>query len=407
MFPANDRRDFLKHAAALGAIPLLENMTQAGAHQHRAIVVWLAHTIITPLARGRVFDQALIQEVVSQRRIDEKFFGDVFARCADHGLNTVYIAPRYVGKAFYRSKVVAVFDRMYGDEGAILADVLQRFDPYDVSVREAKRRGLKVIAQTSLFDHWFPGLEDRYYEQHPELLMVDRQGQRLYFQGVPCYAEPGAQDYCLAEIKELVERGAEGISFEMDSHQSDWWPPGYGERSADSFGFNPPLVKEFQNRYGVNVLKEEFDRQKWYALHGEFFTRFLRRVKNELKDKSLTVGITPEGFLAYGANASRVVSFGYVSQAPACRIDLEWRKWLEEGIVDGVRLYVADPYAVAIAEAMKRQHPQGKFYLNILKVSPPELRRLKKQLADSKLDGYVIHEEAHFDANPELWNALR
>src|SRR5262245_23000128 len=197
MFAANDRRHFLKHAAGLSTIPLLENMSQAGTLRHRAMVVWLAHTIITPLARGRVFDQALISEVLAKRRIDDKFFPDVFARCADHGFNTVYIAPRYVGKAFYHSKVVSVFDRMYGHGGAILADVVQRFDPYDVSVREARRRGLTVIAQTSPFDHWFPGLEDRYYEQHPQLLMVDRQGQRLYFQGVPCYAEQGAQDYCL------------------------------------------------------------------------------------------------------------------------------------------------------------------------------------------------------------------
>src|SRR4051794_37878781 len=161
MFAANNRRHFLKHAAGLSAIPLLANTSQAGAHQHRAMVVWLAHTIITPLTQGRVFDRALISEVLAKRRIDEKFLAGVFARCADHGFDTVYIAPRYVGKAFYHSKVVASFDRMYGDEGLILADVLQRFDPYDVSVREAERRGLKVFAQTSLFDHWFPGLEDR------------------------------------------------------------------------------------------------------------------------------------------------------------------------------------------------------------------------------------------------------
>jgi len=323
------------------------------------------------------------------------------------------VQPRYVGKAVYHSKVVALFDSMYGAEGQVLLESLRQCDPYDVAVREAKRRGLKVIAQTSLFDHWFPGLEDRFYELHPQYLMVDRKGQRLYYQGVPCYAEPGAQDYCLAEIKELIERGAEGISFEMGSYQMGWWPPGYGEPQPDSFGFNRPLVEEFQRRYGVNVVKEDFDKKKWHALHGEFFTQFLRRVKAELKDKPLIVGMPPEGYLCYGASPHWTGSLGYFGQAPAVRIDLEWQKWLQEGIVDGLRLYVSGlngpcgPYFMTVAEAMKREAGQGKCYLHVCSSEVEELRQLVSQVRGSALDGYILHEEAYFEGNPELWKIFQ
>ena len=51
-----------------------------------------------------------------------------------------------------------------------------------------------------------------------------------------------------------------------------YWPKELGEPRADSLGFNPPLVKEFKKRYGVEVLSQEFDVEKWRALHGEFLT---------------------------------------------------------------------------------------------------------------------------------------
>ena len=95
---------------------------------------------------------------------DEEFLSAVVGRCRENGFDTLYIQPRYVGKAVYHSKVVSLFDSMYTADGSILVEALKRYDPYDVAVREAKRCGLKVIAQTSPFDHWFPGLEDRFYE---------------------------------------------------------------------------------------------------------------------------------------------------------------------------------------------------------------------------------------------------
>ena len=123
----------------------------------------------------------------------------------------------------------------------------------------------------------------------------------MHAPGLPCHAAKGAQNYCLAEIRELIDRGAEGISLDLTSHQVGFWSDELGPSRPNSLGFNPPLVEAYEKRYGVNVLKEEFDKPKWHALHGEFFTGFLQRVKAELGDKPLVVGATPEDFLGLGA----------------------------------------------------------------------------------------------------------
>jgi hypothetical protein len=387
------RRRFLRQAAALSGLPILAKNTPAAVSTRQAkldagMLIWFGHSDLASIA-------------------------EIMARCADYGFTTVYLQPRYVGKAIYRSKVVAPFDNMYATKtGKGLNETLSRFDPYDVCVREATRRGLKVVAQISIFDLWFPGLEDRFYERHPQYLMLHK-NQGLCYQGVPCYAEKGAQDYCIAEAKELVERGAEGIIFDMGSHQLGWWPPGYGNPEADSFGFNPPLVEEFRRRYGVDVLQADFDKKQWYALHGEFFTQFLRKVKTAIREKPLIVGVPPEGYLAYGGRSQWTGSLGRFAQAAALRIDLEWQKWLQDGIVDALGLYVSGlngphgAYFKLLAEAMKQQCGQRKCYLHVMYTSDTgELKELLSQVRSSALDGFIYHEQSVCQGNPGIWKVF-
>ena len=414
-----DRRGFLRQAFGLGMAALLRPLhlpaaaaPKADARQakEQAMVLWFAHNVCTAASAGRA--------------LDGQYIADAVARCADNGINSIYWHPRYVGPAVYHSKVVAPFDDYFEKlwtegtptfkvnsghraHGKALADLLRRFDPYDVGVREVKRRGLRFIAQISPFDHWFPILPDRFYAEHPQYLLVDRT-QTIHAPGLPCYAERGAQDHCLAEIRELIERGADGISLHMGSHQAGAWPSALGPRRTDSLGFNPPLVEEYERRYGVNVLKEDFDAAKWHALHGEFFTRFLRLVKKELKEKPLIVGVIPEGYLGYGGHAIDVSNPNYASRPAACRIDLEWRKWLQERTVDSLRVYTQKPNDVATVEAMKARANGGKVYFSRW-VPAKEMAEVKQQIGRARsgvLDGCVLHEHSYFESNPKLWDVL-
>ena len=405
------RREFM--AAAGGAAVagmvnpqvVLASSTQDRPKQ-RAIVVWFAHNICRAGSAGEL--------------VDEKYIADGLATCVDHGINTIYWQARYVGPAIYRSKVVAPFDASFEKlwregtptfdvspahdvQGRALADVLRRLDPYDVGLREAKRRGLTFIAQVSVFDMWFPILPDRHYEKHPEQLLTDRT-QKIHATGLPCYAEPGARQYCLAEIQELLDRGADGISLDLASHQNGFWDPKMGEKRPDALGFNPPLVDAYKQRHGVNVLEEAFDPDQWHALHGEFFTGFLRQVKNLLGDKPLIVGVPPCGFLGYGGNAIGVTNPNYATQSPACRINLEWKKWLTDRIVDAVRVYTEDPSDVPTVTEMS-EFGKGRFFFSrwVPVKKMDEVRRQLAQVESSNLDGYVLHEHTYFESNPKLW----
>jgi hypothetical protein len=403
------RRRFLHRAAGIGTAALVGSaVARAGPAQpakHHAMVFWFAHNVCRAATKGRVVDQGYIVDVVE--------------KCARHGINTIYFQPRYVGPAIYRSKVVAPFDvkpwlegvpgfqlnELHPIHGRALEDVLRRFDPYDVAAREVKRQGLDFIAQISIFDTWFPILVDAHYQKHPEQLLVD-QTQKVYAPGLPCYAEPGAIEYCLAEIRELVERGADGISLALGSHQLGFWDEArMGPRRPDALGFNPPLVREYEQRYGVNVLEEDFEPARWHSLHGEFFTAFLRRVKTQLEDKRLIVGAVPEGFLGLGGNARGVGTPDYASQSPACRINFEWRKWLVEGIVDGLRVYSQNVDSV---EQMKRQVDSGAVYFSRethLEEKIPVYREQLNRVQSGNLDGFVLHEESYFETEvqPRLW----
>jgi len=115
----NNRRRFLQRAVALSTLPTLTNngpaADRAQLKQGGGMLIWFGHSNLASIA-------------------------EIMARCADHGFTTVYLQPRYVGKAIYRSKVVAPFDNMYATSTAkALSEALGRSDPYDACVREAKR----------------------------------------------------------------------------------------------------------------------------------------------------------------------------------------------------------------------------------------------------------------------------
>ena len=124
------------------------------------------------------------------------------------------------------------------------------------------------------------------------------------------------------------------------------------------------------------------------------------------------MGVPPEGYLAYGAQPYWTGIIGAFRHVPAVRINLEWEKWLREGIVDGVDLHISGasgpcgPYVMAIAEAMKRRCDKGKFYLHISSGDAGEVGNLTGQVCQSSLDGFIFHEQAYFEGKPELWKAL-
>jgi len=148
---------------------------------------------------------------------------------------------------------------------------------------------------------------------HPEYAVVDRTGSIRQW-GVLSYAYPEVR----AHMADRIEHHVAGYDFDgvFLCTRSQCRPA----EQADQFGFNPPVVAAMAEATGVDITAEDFDLPTWRALLGSYFTQFLREVRERLEAKGLK--------LAVG------VPRGDVIGPPLGNWDLQWRTWVDEGIVD-------------------------------------------------------------------------
>lgn len=144
--------------------------------------------------------------------------------------------------------------------------------------------------------------------------------------GVLSEAEPGTQNWWLQQIEEMLEAGVDGVDIRIMNHGNiiDW----------NLYGFNPPLVAEYQRRYGVDICREEFCRAKFRALRGEFFTAFLRRASQLVRSRGKEFHLHIED-----------THQGPADEPCPMEIAMPWRQWIEERLCDGVTLKVLNTFA--------------------------------------------------------------
>jgi hypothetical protein len=155
--------------------------------------------------------------------------------------------------------------------------------------------------------------QSKFILEHPEYQLVDRQGKRYHY-GVLEWAYPEARRYWRSQIELILDRYAvDGIY--MDT-RTECMSPDF----ADQFGFNKPVVDEFRRRYGIDILTEDFDLEKWRALRGEYFTQFLREIAQAVhaRGKLLHLGTSRGDYIGH----------------PLGNMRLDWRVWLSEKLVD-------------------------------------------------------------------------
>ncbi len=358
------------------------------------------------------------------------------AACDEMGVTRILWRGAYVGKATYHSKVLPVMEVMEEDhfekagvrkKGGYRRDkwepirknfnhkarLIQRFDVLDVALAEAKKRGISFYADVALFDTYFPGLENDFFETHPEYYVLARD-QKTFYRAIPCYAEKAVQDYRLAEIEELLARGVDGVSFDLSCHYS-----GAGVDAPDSFGFNPPVVQAFQERYGIDILKDDFDADKLCALNGEIFTAFLRRVRELLgPQRKMIAPVTLNGWHGYGGPAGAKLGISMTDDAPepgkpCYRFDLEWETWIREGIADDLMVYAPMPDAVGRVQRMvKSKLAKGAVFLWREIWNEKQFDSYRDEVAAIRtgaIDGYVVEELNQFlpHLSPSDWRECR
>lgn len=148
---------------------------------------------------------------------------------------------------------------------------------------------------------------------HPEWLVVDRRGRRRQH-GVASLAYPEARrafiDRWLGLIRPTAFDGL-FLCLRSQSRPAD---------HADQFGFNEPARTAFRRRHGVDPARDPFDVAAWRRLLGDFLTTLVAELREALdrEHRRLAVGVPR----------------GDVLGPPIGNALLDWRTWIEQGLVD-------------------------------------------------------------------------
>jgi len=209
----------------------------------------------------------------------------------------------------------------------IVDEVFKQFDPIAYAIEQCHDLGMKCYGWLTIFDEGAPGesvkyadttpfpWQSKFTKEHPYTCVVDRDGKPQW--GVIEYAYPEARKYKVNMIVDYMTRYSDldGVFISTRSHSNP-------AMEGDRFGFNEPIVKEFEKRYGVDILKsDDFDKEAWRRLRGEQVTKLLRELRKAMPEgKRVWIGI-PRGD-HWGP--------------PYGNLFIDWRTWVREGLVDGL-----------------------------------------------------------------------
>ncbi len=275
-------------------------------------------------------------EVVYSKNIGIDLYGEkaieqFFKKCKAAKVTGVLWRVSEFGQMLYYSKGAATvypgkmpYDKL-PEHLKKMAVIMQFIDPLAVAVREAKKNGIKLFIWMTLSDEGYKREIPNYafpefLLKNPDCHMLDKEGKPWY--GTICYSEPKSREYRLNIVKELVEYGADGLYLCTRSHCFT-----FGNDKDERYGYNKAIVDEYQKRYGVNILKEDFDKKKWYELRAEGIDILIEEISKIVKAKNqeIMLGVS-----------STSISNGRWENNWGDKVPLHWQKYLQNGWIDHI-----------------------------------------------------------------------
>ncbi len=335
----------------------------------------------------------------------------LFKRCAANHVTGVFWRVSMLGQMNYPTKTGTVFPGRVpmeklskGDQR--LARILQEMDPLAVAVRYARKYNVKICVWMTLSDEhsgnkkFMERATNNLVLDHPEYMLQDKNGKP--FRGSICYSFPETRKYRLDVLRELVKYKTDGIFMSTKSHAFY-----HGKDSGYQYGYNKPIVDEYKKRYGVNILKEKFDIQKWLKIRAEGWDKLMKEATK------IVHGANQKLYLGIKAASNEVRGWPYG------RALMPWRGWIRKKWLDGVVVghYYID--LIQIATDSKAFHkvasPEQKIFFwqqlwNYQKraMTPFHQMLLQIQLINySGANGGVYHEAMNLEENIDnYWKPL-
>lgn len=214
-------------------------------------------------------------------------------------------------------------------------------------------------------------------------------GYNYYLPGALCETEPRVRDYWLSCVQEMLDAGVDGIDFRVENHSTHTDHP-------QDYGFNDAVLAQVPP--GTDDIEGEITR-----IRSDAYTAFLAAAKQMISGagRKMRVTLNVAWFRPPG---ERIVS---QRMAYPANIDFDWRRWIDEGLMDGavLRLFGV-PFDGIFGEDAVAQEMIGACLARDLTVTvnryvsnvPELLDEFKRLLADSRFNGFVLYEANAFVA---------
>ncbi|MDB6095475.1 MAG: hypothetical protein JWM32_3037 [Verrucomicrobia bacterium] len=146
-------------------------------------------------------------------------------------------------------------------------------------------------------------------------------GKNVYLPAAPCEAYSEVKALWCGWVTAMLDAGVDGVNLRISAH-------GCMSDEPEAYGWNPPVLQAYRERFGLDRI----DPAKLATVRGDGYTAFLR-------EASMLVRARGRKFhVHFHAEAFRPgPAFGQQNGMPA-NIEFQWRRWIEEGLVDEVYL---------------------------------------------------------------------
>ncbi len=205
------------------------------------------------------------------------------------------------------------------------ARVIADFNPPEAFIKAGHKRGMKVIFWLDLFDDGYPGYRSKFLEEHPECQWTARDG-KTYFQGVTSYAWPQSRAFRVAQTRQLLAWGADGIHCSTSCHCRHM--PNTHEE--DFYGFEQPIVDAYRTKYGVDIrTADDFDKEAWHDIKGDAMVQLYRELAElcHAQKKEFWVGLQLGKYTQFSVDP-------HFSANVAMRYTNHWQTLVDERIAD-------------------------------------------------------------------------
>lgn len=218
-------------------------------------------------------------------------------------------------------------------------------------------------------------------------------GKDQYIRGAFCEAYPEVRQYWLDQVAYFIELGCDGVDIRLLSHST-------GIADFANYGFNPPLVKAYREKHGVDITQQEVDPVKMMQLRGDFFLMFVRDAADLLKQHGLKVQMQTNDFFEHPTLDPTFPGAGFWASP---KIVPDWRELIE--IVDevGVKNYNWGTYNPLLAGQIKDAvSAAGKpLWIHCYMQQGHDLNEqfLADVQADSRVTGMMLYEVVYRPGN--------